>query len=123
MIPDEDTRSGTRAARELPVSEAQARKATRWVMENFGELIQCKTAGTPFTPALLTAMICQESALYWLQMLSVLEKRPEYANDPDELRDELLGRCVLDASGDFPGNPRSAFPKILPPSAPSMEGN
>lgn len=100
----------TRGAVELPIDEAQARQATRWLMHHFGDLIHAAGEGTPFTPEILTAIVCQETAYFWLPLVKKLEKDPDRFDCPEELPELILARCVLDASGDYPGTSRSAFP-------------
>ncbi len=104
-------KSGSRGLADLPINEAQARKATRWLMTHFGDLISAAGAGTPFTPEILCAIACQETAYFWIPMLAKLENEPIYKDNPTDLADFILGRCVLDASGDAPNSSRSAFPK------------
>jgi hypothetical protein len=101
----------TRGASELPIGESSARKVTRWLMSHFGEKLHAAGKGTPFSPDILCAIACQETAYFWLPLLQRLETKAEFRNDPGELADLILARCVLDASGDAPGAPRSAFPK------------
>lgn len=96
---------------ELPISEKSARLATRWLMSNFGPRVAAAGAGTPFTPAILCGIVCQETAYFWLPLLKKLSEDPAYKDDPRALADEVLARCVLDASGDAPDSSRSAFPK------------
>lgn len=96
---------------DLPVGEASARKVTRWLMGNFGAKLEAAGKGTPFTPAILCAIVCQETAYFWLPMLEKLEQTLEFKSNPGELVDLIIARCVLDASGDHPDSPRSAFPK------------
>ncbi len=103
--------AGARGRDELPISEQQARKATRWLMTHFGEKLRSAGEGTPFGPEILCAIACQETAFSWIPMLAKLEKDPQFADDPSELVDMILGRCVLDASGDASNTSRSAFPK------------
>jgi len=105
------TRSASRSPQDLPISQAAARKVTRWLMTHFGEKLSAAGQGTPFTPDILCAIVCQETAYFWLPLLDKLESKPEFKNDPTELADLILARCVLDASGDHPASPRSAFPK------------
>ncbi len=88
---------------ELPISLANARLATRWLMTHFGDRITAAAAGTPFSPALLCGMVCQETAYVWLKWVT----SPGSAITPDE----VVARCVLDACGDAPGTSRGAFPK------------
>lgn len=87
----------------LPISLPSAREATRWIMTHFGGSIRTATAGTPFSPALLCAIICQETAYAWLGPVS----KAGSSLTPDQ----VLARCVLDGSGDAPGSSRNAFPK------------
>ena len=54
---------------------------------------------TPFSVNLLSGIACQETAVFWLNFIDDLSP------------DEVLARCVLDASGDFPGTMRMAFPR------------
>ncbi|HEV2840304.1 MAG TPA: hypothetical protein VGW39_03180 [Chthoniobacterales bacterium] len=90
-------------SRELPISLGSARKATNWLMTNFGGSIRSATDGTPFNSALLCGIACQETAYFWLPLLT----KAGSTITPDE----VVARCVLDASGDAPNAPRSAFPK------------
>lgn len=101
---------GTRAL-DLPVSESQARKVTRWLMQHFGTQLRTAGAGTVFGPDILCAIVCQETAYFWLPLLEKLQTQPPYQNNPGALADLLVARCVLDASGDYPGTSRSAFPR------------
>jgi hypothetical protein len=68
-------------------------------MTNFGGSIRTVSDGTPFDPALICSIACQETAYFWFPLIN--KAAP----------DELIARCVLDASGDFPGTSRSAFPR------------
>lgn len=85
----------------LPISLTSAGKARRWMIDHFGPRLAAATAGTPFDPNHLCAIVCQESAIYWLQF-------PAGTSVQD-----TLGRCVFDASGDYPGTSRHAFPHNL----------
>lgn len=109
--PEKLTRGATRSASSLPISESQCRRSTRWLMGHFGTRIVDATTGTPFSPAVLCGIVCQETAYFWLPLLEKLEKTAEWKNRPEELAEMLVARCVLDASGDYPGTTRSAFPK------------
>jgi len=86
-------------SRELPISLSNARKAANWLMTNFGGSIRAVSDGTPFDPALICSIACQETAYFWFPLIN--KAAP----------DELIARCVLDASGDYPGTSRSAFPR------------
>jgi len=105
------SRSAARSSSALPINEAQCRRATRWLMARFGTRIVTASAGTPFSPALLCGIVCQETAYFWLPLLEKLEKTAEWRDRPEELAEMLVARCVLDASGDHPDSPRSAFPR------------
>ncbi|MBE2284435.1 MAG: caspase family protein [Prosthecobacter sp.] len=96
---------------DLPVNESQARKVTRWLMQHFGTQLRTAGAGTLFGPDILCAIVCQETAYFWLPLLEKLQTQPPYQNNPGALADLLVARCVLDASGDYPGTSRSAFPR------------
>lgn len=83
----------------LPLTKTQALKCIRWMKENFSEEMTAATNGTPFTIDTLCGIACQETAYVWLSWTG--KKTPA----------EILGLCVFDASGDYPGTKRSAFPK------------
>jgi hypothetical protein len=89
--------------RRLPISRANARKATNWLMTHFGGSIRSATDGTPFSPALPCGIACQETAYFWLP---IIVKRGGKISP-----DEVVARCVLDASGDAPNARRRAFPR------------
>jgi hypothetical protein len=84
----------------LPVTEVQARKATRWLISSFGDAFRRAVSGTPFPVELLCGIACKETASIWLPFVAK-GLRPR----------DVLGRCIGDASGDFPGTSRSAFPR------------
>lgn len=84
---------------ERPISDSQCRKAARWMKGEFGEVMDAACEGTPFPAPLLAAMVCQETAYFWLKFIDEVEAG------------KLLERCVLDASGDAPGAPRNARPR------------
>ncbi len=88
---------------DLPISLNSARKATNWLMTHFGGSIRAATDGTPFSPALLCGIVCQETAYFWLPLVT----KPGSKISPDE----VVARCVLDASGEVAGTSRSAFPR------------
>jgi hypothetical protein len=83
----------------LPITKQQAYSAATWMKTNFGGTITTAMAGTPFDVNLICGIACQETAYFWLSFIKKLSP------------DDVLARCVLDASGDFPGTQRSAFPK------------
>ncbi|MGC5809015.1 hypothetical protein, partial [Ralstonia pseudosolanacearum] len=67
--------------------------------QNFGDQVAAATGGTPFDPDLLCGIACQETAYFWLSFIDELSA------------DDVVARCVLDASGDYPGTRRSVFPE------------
>jgi metacaspase-1 len=83
----------------LPLTEAQTRKATRWLATHFGDAMRAAVAGTPFSVDLICGIACKETGSLWLPWIS-------RGLTPDE----ILGRAIGDASGDFPNTTRSAFP-------------
>ena len=83
----------------LPISLKQARTVTEWLKRNWGDKIEAATRDTAFPPHIVAAITCQETAYFWLPLVGKMKPN------------DVLGRCVLDASGDYPGNPRSAFPR------------
>jgi len=87
----------------LPLTEAQTRKATRWLATNFGDSLRGVTQGTPFGVELLCGIACKETASMWLPFID-RGLKPEV----------VLGRAIGDASGDFPATSRSAFPQDTP---------
>lgn len=83
----------------LPLSESQTRKASKWLKENFANELFPHILNTKFTLDLVCGIFCQETAsklIFWMD-----------THEPEV----ILARCVFDASGDFPGTSRSAFPK------------
>lgn len=83
----------------LPLSQSQTIKASTWLRDNYGEIINEYTRGTPWNFKTVAAIACQETAQRWL--LWIDKYSPE----------EVLSRCVFDASGDYPGTRRYAFPQ------------
>jgi hypothetical protein len=87
-----------RAGAELPISDSQARKVTEFMRDNFGQKVVASVAGTPFPAPLLPAIVCQETAYFWLGFTQTLTPP------------QVLARCVLDASGDA-NSDRDVFPR------------
>lgn len=83
----------------MPLSEPQAKKAIKWMKANFGNDILKKIAGTKYSVDTVCGIFCQETASKLIGWMDSYE--PEV----------ILARCVFDASGDFPGTIRYAFPK------------
>ena len=87
----------------LPLTEAQTRRATRWLMTAFGHDLRRVADGTPFGVELLCGIACKETGSMWLPFV-----------DRGVPPAEILGRAIGDASGDVPNTSRSAFPKDTP---------
>jgi hypothetical protein len=81
-----------------PLSEEQVGRVKDWMMRNFGAHIMKAAANSPFDVDLICAIACKETACEWLPWMD------------DTPPDEILARCVFDASGDVPGHPRHAHP-------------
>ncbi|RYE80040.1 MAG: peptidoglycan-binding protein [Oxalobacteraceae bacterium] len=87
------------APADMPVRRDQAIRARDWLFTNFLPQIEQAVQGTPLDPNLVAAIACKETANVWLDWIKRLSP------------DEVLARCVFDASGDYPGTSRSAFPR------------
>jgi len=83
----------------LPITKNQARKAAHWMKSHYKDAMLEAVGGTVFTIDHICGIACQETAYLWLDWIDTMTP------------DEVLGRCIGDASGDFPGTQRSAFPK------------
>lgn len=77
----------------------QAVKAASWIKQHFGAAIETVLHGTAYDINLVLAIAAQETAYRWLLWID------KYSVDT------ILSRCIGDASGDFHGTHRSAFPK------------
>lgn len=84
--------------RDLPLTQAKCVEMGQWMETHFGEKCEAAVADTPFTRQLLYALVCKETAIYVIGWIR------------DHSPDEILARCVFDASGDANGT-RRAFPK------------
>jgi hypothetical protein len=82
-----------------PLNQRQTIAAARWMNDNFGPQIKKAIKGTPIAFSLVAAIACKETAAKWLGRIGRLSP------------DALLASCVFDASGDFPGTSRGAFPR------------
>lgn len=87
------------APHDLPVSRKRAGIAARWLRDHFGDQMARAVAGGPFEVKHLCAIVCQETAIYWPSWIDRLSP------------DDILARCVFDASGDAAGTQRSAYPR------------
>ena len=83
----------------LPLSKAGAHEACKWLIQNFGDQLGAAVKGKPYKVKHLCAIVCQETAYKWLNWI----KGHNAAM--------ILARCVFDASGDYPGTSRDAFPR------------
>lgn len=83
---------------DLPLTRNLCIKCTAWMRQNFEDKFTTAVANTVFEKELLYAIACQETAINWYAWIS------------DHTADEILARCVFDASGDVNGT-RAAFPK------------
>jgi hypothetical protein len=83
----------------LPLSKQQAIKCIKWLKTNYMQEFLGAVADTPFSIDTLCGIVCQETANVWFNWIN--KKTPE----------EILSLCVFDASGDFPGTQRNAFPR------------
>lgn len=82
----------------LPISKSSALICARWLMDNFGDKIGNACAGKAYKPKHLCAIVCQETAYKWIPWIG------------QESIQTIVERAVFDASGDYPGTSRSAFP-------------
>ena len=82
----------------LPISKDSALVCARWLMNNFGDKIRTATADKPYKAKHLCAIVCQETAYKWVPWI-----------DQQSVQ-TIVERAVFDASGDYPGTSRSAFP-------------
>ncbi|WP_433766613.1 hypothetical protein [Pseudomonas putida] len=83
----------------LPLSKKAALACADWLMTNFGEQLKAAVRAKPYKTEHLCAIVCQETAFKWLKWTDT------------HTSETIIERCVFDASGDFPGSPRGAFPK------------
>lgn len=83
----------------LPISKDDTIKATSWIKYYFAAEIEQALHDTAYDINLVCAIFLQETAykvIHWIDNYDA---------------NTILSRCVFDASGDFPGTHRSAFPK------------
>lgn len=83
----------------LPITKEQAQKAVHWMKKNYQHDMKQAVAGTAFSINHICGIGCQETAFLWLGWIDKLSPG------------EVLGRCIGDASGDFPGTVRNVFPR------------
>jgi hypothetical protein len=89
----------TPAPASLPVSEKGAKQCAEWMVKNFGAELAEAVKGKKYRVKHLCAIVCQETAYKWLKWIGT------------HSTEKIIERCVFDASGDYPGTSRSAFPK------------
>jgi len=82
-----------------PISRTSAQRVAQWMRSNFGDKLDKAIEGTPFTANHLIAIVCQETAIYWVNWI-----------DKQDVK-TIVERAVFDASGDYPGTSRSVFPR------------
>jgi hypothetical protein len=84
---------------DLPISASATRLCAEWLTNNFGDALRQTTSGRPYGVKHLCAIVCQETAYKWVPWIG------------KHGVDTIVGRAVYDASGDYPGAPRRAFPQ------------
>lgn len=83
----------------LPISKPQAQKAAKWIKANFMNEMKAGVNGTVFNVNHLCGIACQETAYLWVNWIDTMKVS------------DVLSLCIGDASGDYPGTKRSAFPR------------
>jgi hypothetical protein len=83
----------------LPISKSAAVKSCQWLLDHFGDQLRAATDNKAYKVKHLCAIACQETAYKWFNWIGEHDV------------DTIVARCVFDASGDYPGTDRSAFPK------------
>jgi len=82
----------------LPISESAARKCATWLWQNFRAELTAAVQGKPYGVRHLAAIVCQETAYKWVPWIG------------EQSVKTIVERAVYDASGDYPGTARGAFP-------------
>jgi hypothetical protein len=82
----------------LPISKKSAEACAHWLVDNFGAELRAAVAGKPYGVKHLCAIVCQETAYKWVPWIGAKSVQT------------IVERAVYDASGDYPGTSRSAFP-------------
>jgi hypothetical protein len=82
----------------LPVSKAAAQQCCSWLLDNFGQSLRNAVVGKPYAVKHLCGIVCQETAYKWLKWVGNHDVPT------------IVARCVFDASGDYLGTSRAAFP-------------
>ena len=95
-----DARAGRLPAARPPLRAEQAAAVKRWFRQHYAPQIDAAIAGVAGLDSdLVCAIAAKESAVYWVGKIGQLAPAA------------ILGYCVFDASGDFPGTHRDAFPR------------
>ncbi|MEI8574449.1 peptidoglycan-binding protein [Methylomonas sp. LW13] len=81
-----------------PLNQNQCLRVKTWLMNNFGPEITKAISGKAYDVDIVCAIACKETAIEWLAWI---DKMPP---------EQILARCVFDASGDYPNTTRKAFP-------------
>jgi peptidoglycan hydrolase-like protein with peptidoglycan-binding domain len=81
-----------------PLDAVQVKRARDWMAANFGTAVDAAALRIGVDSNLIYAIACQETASVWLSWIGKLPP------------DQVLARCVFDASGDATGSDRRAFP-------------
>lgn len=84
---------------QLPITHSQALKVHHWLHQHFADNIASALTDTQYSPELVSAVFAQETAQRVLLWVDNYEPAI------------VLQRSIFDASGDFPGTTRNAFPK------------
>ena len=82
-----------------PINELQAHQVKLWMTQNFGPQLAKSVQNMPFDVNVICAIAGKEAALYWLSWIN------------SHSAQDVLARCVFDASGDAPNTSRAAFPQ------------
>lgn len=82
----------------LPLTKQQVLKGAGWLLANFGAAIDAAVAGKPYDMPIVCAIACKETGFIWISRSSTMTAA------------KLLPLLVGDASGDYPGTSRTAFP-------------
>jgi hypothetical protein len=83
----------------LPINKQQAHKAATWMKANFRNEMEAAVHRTAFNINHICGIACQETAYLWLSWIDTMKV------------EDVLALCIGDASGDYPGTQRSAFPQ------------
>lgn len=81
-----------------PLNRKQCLRVKTWLMNNFGDEIKKAILGKAYDIDIVCAIACKETAIEWLAWIEKMSP------------DQILARCVFDASGDYPNTSRKAFP-------------